>query len=114
MAAGMESDEESILQKRHLDALKRMKEANEYAKQLLAENPDVTDAYIAPGIANCVIESLGAASRFMLWFGGVHGDKKLGMEQVVKKAENGLYLKTFWQNYPCAKVSTRIDRAVSR
>jgi hypothetical protein len=63
LAAGMESDEESILQKRHMDGLKRMKEANEYAKQLLAENPDATDAYIAPGIANYVIGSLGAGSR---------------------------------------------------
>jgi hypothetical protein len=95
LAAGMESDKESILQKRHMDGLKRMKEANEYAKQLLAENPDATDAYIAPGIANYVIGSLGAGSRFMLWFGGVHGDKRLGMEQVAKTAENGRYLKPF-------------------
>jgi hypothetical protein len=95
LAAGMESDEESILQKRHLDGLKQMKEANEYARQLLAENPDATDAYIAPGIANYVIGSLSAGSRFMLWFGGVHGDKRLGMEQVAKTAENGRYLKPF-------------------
>jgi tetratricopeptide (TPR) repeat protein len=95
LAAGMESDEESILQKRHLDALKRMKEANEYAKRLLAQTPDATDAYIAPGIANYIIGSLGAGSRFMLWFGGIHGDKKLGMEQVAKTAENGRYLKPF-------------------
>jgi hypothetical protein len=95
LAAGMESDEESILQKRHLDALKRMKEANEYAKWLLAENPDATDAYIAPGIANYIIGSLGGGSRFMLWFGGIHGDRRLGMEQVAKTAENGRYLKPF-------------------
>jgi len=95
LAAGMESDEESILLKRHLDGLKRMKEANEYAKQLLAENPDATDAYIAPGIANYVIGSQGAGSRFILWFGGIHGDKKLGMEQVAKTADNGRYLKPF-------------------
>jgi hypothetical protein len=31
----------------------------------------------------------------MLWFGGVHGDKKLGMEQVSKTAEKGRYLKPF-------------------
>jgi hypothetical protein len=95
LAAGMESDEESILQKNHLEALKRMKEANEYAKQLLAENPGATDAYIAPGIANYIIGSLGTGSRFMLWFGGIHGDKRLGMEQVAKTAENGRYLKPF-------------------
>jgi hypothetical protein len=95
LAAGMESDAESILQKRHLDALKRMKEANEYAKRLLARHPDAADAYIAPGIANYVIGSHNAGSRFVLWFGGIHGDKKLGMEQVAKTAENGRYLKPF-------------------
>ena len=95
LAAGLESDAESILQKRHLDALKRMKEANEYAKRLLAQHPDAADAYIAPGIANYVIGSQSAGSRFVLWFGGIHGDKKLGMEQVAKTAENGRYLKPF-------------------
>ena len=95
LAAGMESDEKSILEKRHLDALKRMKEASEYAKKVLEENPDCADAYIAPGIANYVIGSLGAGARFALWFGGIHGDKKLGMEQVARTAENGRYLRPF-------------------
>src|SRR6266849_4325809 len=79
LAAGMESNEESILQKRHLAALRRTKEANEYAKRLLAQNPEATDAYVALGMANYIIGSLGPASRFTLWFGGIHGDKKLGM-----------------------------------
>jgi len=95
LAAGMESDAESILQKRHLEGLKRMKKANAYAKQLLAEHPDATDAYIAPGIANYVIGSQSGGTRVALWFGGVHGDKKLGMEQVAKTAENGRYLRPF-------------------
>ena len=95
LAAGMESDAESILQKRHLEGLKRMKKANAYAKQLLAEYPDATDAYIAPGIANYVIGSQGGGTKVVLWFGGVHGDKKLGMEQVAKTAENGRYLRPF-------------------
>lgn len=95
LAAGMESDAESILQKKHLEGLKRMKKANGYAKQLLAEHPDATDAYIAPGIANYVIGSQTGGTRFALWFGGIHGDKKLGMEQVAKTAENGRYLRPF-------------------
>lgn len=95
MAAGMEADALSILEKKHLDGLKRMKEANGYAKRLLAEHPDVADAYIAPGIANYVIGSQSAGSRFALWFGGIHGDKKLGMEQVAQTAENGRYLRPF-------------------
>ena len=95
LAAGMESNEESILQKRHLAGLRRTKEANEYAKRLLAQNPEATDAYVALGMANYILGSLSPASRFTLWFGGIHGDKKLGMEQLAKTAENGLYLKPF-------------------
>jgi hypothetical protein len=95
LAAGMESDADSILEKKHLDGLKRMKEANEYARQLLAQRPDATDAYIALGIANYIIGSLNPGFRFALWFGGIHGDKKLGMEQVSKTAESGRYLRPF-------------------
>jgi hypothetical protein len=95
LAAGMEADALTILEKKHLEGLKRMKEANKYAKQLLAQHPDATDAYIAPGIANYIIGSQSAGSRFALWFGGIHGDKKLGMEQVAKTAENGRYLRPF-------------------
>jgi len=95
LAAGMESDADSILQKKHMSALKRVKEANEYAKRLLAQHPDTADAYIAPGIANYIIGSQSAGTRFTLLFGGIHGDKKLGMEQLAKTAENGLYLKPF-------------------
>src|SRR5260370_24147749 len=57
LAAGMESDAESILQKRHLAGLKRMKKANGHTNQLLQQHPDATDAYIAPGIANYIIGS---------------------------------------------------------
>jgi tetratricopeptide (TPR) repeat protein len=95
LAAGMESNSNVVLLKKHLDGLKRMKEANDYAKQILALRPDALDAYIAPGSANYVIGCLSGTTRFFLWFGGVHGDKKLGMAQVGKTAEGGRYLKPF-------------------
>jgi hypothetical protein len=95
LAAGMESDALSILEKKHLEGLKRMKEANKYAKGLLAQHPDATDAYIAPGIANYIIGSQSGGTRFALWFGGIHGDKQLGMEQVARTVENGRYLRPF-------------------
>src|SRR6267154_4759927 len=37
LAAGMESNADLMLKKQHLESLKRLKEANEHAKQLLAE-----------------------------------------------------------------------------
>jgi hypothetical protein len=95
LAAGMESVEETILQKKRMNGLKKMKEANASAKQLLAQHPDVADACIATGIANYIIGSQSAGSRFALSIGGIHGDKKLGMEHVARTAENGHYLRPF-------------------
>ncbi len=95
LAAGMESNADMMLKKQHLDSLKRLKEANEYAKSLLREQPDADDAYVALGAANYIIGSLSGGARFMLWFGGVHGDKKLGMAQPGKTIDGGRYLQPF-------------------
>src|SRR3981189_907482 len=95
LASGMESNADLMLKKQHLESLKRLKEANEHAKQLLAEQPDANDAYVALGSANYIIGSLSGGARFMLWFGGIHGDKKLGMQQLEKTIENGRYLQPF-------------------
>jgi len=95
LAAGMESNSAMMLKKEHLEALKRLKEANEHAKLLLAEQPDANDAYVALGTANYIIGSLSGGTRFMLWFGGIHGDKKLGMEQLGHTIENGRYLQPY-------------------
>jgi hypothetical protein len=95
LCAGMQSDADSMLLKKHYDALKRLKEANANAEMLLHDHPEAYDAYVAPGIAYYVIGSLPASTRFVLWFGGIHGDKQLGMSQVQKTADNGHYLKPF-------------------
>jgi hypothetical protein len=95
LAAGMESDADMILRKERMEALKLLKVANEYAKQLLQQRPDANDAYVALGSANYIIGSLSGGMRFLLTFGGVHGDKKLGMQQLGKSADSGLYLRPF-------------------
>jgi tetratricopeptide (TPR) repeat protein len=97
LAAGMESDAYSMLLKKHYDALKHLKEANVNAELLLKQRPDAYDAYVALGCANYIIGSLPGSARFMLWFGGIHGDKRLGMEQVQKTVDGGRYLKPFAQ-----------------
>jgi hypothetical protein len=97
LCAGMQSDADSMLMKKHYDALKQLKEANSNAEILLKEHPDIYDIYVAPGIAYYVIGSLPSSARFVLWFGGIHGDKQLGMSQVQKTADNGNYLKPFAQ-----------------
>src|SRR5882762_6030218 len=95
LAAGMESNSDMMLKKKHIESLKRLKEGNEYAKGLLAEQPDANDAYVALGSANYIIGSLSGGARFFLMFGGIHGDKKLGMQQLGKTIEGGRYLQPF-------------------
>jgi hypothetical protein len=95
MTAGMESNADMMLKKQHMESLKRLKEGNEYAKLLLAEQPDANDAYVALGTANYVIGSLSGGTRFFLMFGGVHGDKKLGMQQLGKTIDGGRYLQPY-------------------
>lgn len=97
LCAGMSSDSDSMLLKKHYDALKHLKEANSNAEMLLHDHPDAYDAYVAPGVAYYVIGSLSPSARFVLWFGGIHGDKQLGMAEVQKTADNGHYLKPFAQ-----------------
>jgi hypothetical protein len=97
LCSGMQSDADSMLLKKHYDALKHLKEANANAEVLLKAHPEAYDAYVAPGVAYYVIGSLSSSARFVLWFGGIHGDKQLGMSQVQKTAENGHYLKPFAQ-----------------
>jgi hypothetical protein len=95
LAAGMESNADMMLKKHHIEALKRLKESNEYAKELLAEEPEANDAYVALGTDNYVIGSLSGGARFFLKFGGIHGDKKLGMQQLGNTIEGGRYLQPF-------------------
>ncbi len=95
LSAGMESNANMILKKERLEALKRLKEASAHAKELLAEQPDANDAYLALGTANYIIGSLSGGTRFLLRFGGIHGDKKLGMEQLGITVEKGRYLQAY-------------------
>src|SRR2546429_6311802 len=98
LSAGMESDADMILRKHNLDALHRLKEAKAHAQALLAERADAKDGYLALWAANYIIGSLSMGFRAMLWFGGIHGDKKLGMRQLEEAADGGRYLE------PLAKI----------
>ncbi len=77
LAAGMESNADMMLKKQHIESLKRLKEANEHAKQLLAEQPDANDAYVALGTANYVIGSLSGGARFLLMFGAPGTERRV-------------------------------------
>jgi tetratricopeptide (TPR) repeat protein len=95
IAAGMLSDYTSMIERKELDALHLTREADNTAKELLAVAPDAADAYVALGVANFILGSLSPLKRFVIRFGGYHGDRALGMKQLELAAANGHYLKPF-------------------
>jgi hypothetical protein len=95
LSAGMRSNSLSILEKKPFDGLRRLKEADSYAERLLSVRPDATDSWLALGSANYIIGSLSRPVRFFLWFGGIHGDRDLGMQQLEKTAATGRYLRPY-------------------
>ena len=95
ITTGMLADYAGLIQKRHLETLKRVREAEAYAKNLLAVKPDSHDAYLTLGAANYIIGSLPGYKRFFLRFGGIHGDRRRGMMQLQMAAMHGHYLRPF-------------------
>ena len=95
LASGMQSDALSILERKQVESLKHMKEADTTAAKLLAQQPDAADAWLALGAAHYIIGCLSGPKRFVLRFGGIHGDRKLGMEELSRTASDGRYLKPF-------------------
>ncbi|MGB8473038.1 MAG: hypothetical protein WCE61_03000 [Candidatus Acidiferrum sp.] len=95
LSVGMLADYASLIDKKQLDSLKKIGEADKYANRLLAVAPDAADAYLGLGTANYVIGSLPGIKRFFLAFAGIHGDKKAGIQQLQIAAERGHYLRPF-------------------
>jgi tetratricopeptide (TPR) repeat protein len=95
MADGMESDYDAMIVKKQMAGLGLMRQAEAEANKLLVIDPDAKDAYLALGASNYVIGNLPGFKRAFLWFGGIHGDKNRGIQQMQLAADQGHYLKPF-------------------
>ncbi len=95
LSLGMLANYASLIDKRQLDSLKKVREADKYSKKLLAIAPDAADAYLGLGMTNYFIGSLPGAKKFFLGFAGIHGDKKTGIQQLEIAADHGHYLLPF-------------------
>ena len=97
LVEGMQADDLFLIQKRQLESLRRLREADRNARILLEVAPDARDAYVALGAANYIIGCLPGYKRAMLWIGGLRGDKALGMQQLARAAssEHAHYLRPY-------------------
>lgn len=92
---GMESDYDQIVERKQIPALSLTKQAEAEAHRLLALDPTAKDAYVALGAAHYIIGCLPGYKRAFLWFGGIHGDREKGMDEMKIAASQGGYLKPF-------------------
>jgi hypothetical protein len=97
MTNGMRSDYSSIIEKKQLESLGLLKDADKFATRALAIDPTRADANISIGMAQYVIGCLPTYKRFILWFGGIHGDRAEGMGRLRMAAEKGRYLRPYGQ-----------------
>jgi hypothetical protein len=95
MVDGMESDYDALIIKKQLAGLNMMKQAEAEANTLLAIDNTMQDANVALGMSNYVIGCLPSYKRAFLFFGGMHGDRTRGMQQMGSAAEGGHYFKPF-------------------
>lgn len=97
LADGMESDYDALLVKKQIASLGLMRQAEREANALLALDPSQDDAYVALGASDYIIGCLPSYKRAFLWFGGIHGDRVRGMQEMQRAAEHGRYLRPFAQ-----------------
>ncbi len=95
LSLGMQADYASLIDKQQFDSLKMIRDADKYAKKLLAITPDAADAYLGLGTANYVIGSLPGCKQFFLGFYGIRGNKNTGIQQLETAADHGHYLRPF-------------------
>ncbi len=95
LSLGMQADYAGLIEKHQLESLGMVREADTFAKKLLAVNADAADAYLTLGTANYIIGSLPAVKRFFLRFKGIKGDKRVGIQQLEIAAARGRYLRPF-------------------
>ena len=97
LADGMESDYDALIVKKQVASLSLMRQAEREANTLLALDPSQEDAYVALGAADYIIGCLPSYKRAVLWFGGIHGDRARGMQEMQRAADHGHYLRPFAQ-----------------
>ena len=95
LSLGMQADYASLIDKQQFDSLKMVRDADKYAKKLLAITPEAADAYLGLGTANYVIGSLPGYKQFFLGVYGIRGDKIVGIQQLEIAADHGHYLRPF-------------------
>ena len=89
---GLSADYDGLIEKRYLDALDYTKRGRILAQQLLAEDPNYFDAYLAIGMENYLFSLRPAPLRWLLRLDGAQTDRAAGVADLRIVAQKGHYL----------------------
>lgn len=95
LANGLRGDYAALVEKRNLASLSYMKMSRGKAEQLIGEDPNCYDAYLAVGVENYLLGINPAPVRWMLHMTGAQTDKTQGLQKLHLTAEKGYYLAPF-------------------
>lgn len=95
MLTGMLGNYRALIEKKHWEGVRLTEKAEGMAEKLLKLRPDALDAYLAIGASNYIVGCLPRTKRFFLWFGGVKGDKEVGLAQLKRAADGGDLLRPY-------------------
>ena len=95
LTSGLRADYAALIDKSNMASLRYTRTADDWARQLLAIDPNCADAHVATGFSKYIIGSMTAPMRWILRVGGIAGDKKQGISELKITAENGQYLAPF-------------------
>lgn len=89
---GLHADDLALIERRDFAALSEIKKARELAEQLVSDNPNYYDAYIAIGVESYLLSRKPAPFRWLLRASGSETDKQVGVNKLRLTAEHGQYL----------------------
>jgi hypothetical protein len=95
MAAGVETDYTSLLEKKYFRSYSLSKEEQKYAQKLLALTPPVCDAYLVLGSTEYVVGSMNFFFRLFVRFDRIQGSKQKAVEHLRKVIDGGRYYPPF-------------------
>ena len=87
----LRADDEFMIQRAWITALRSGSRANNYCEQVLKLDPNFIDAYLTRGVFEYAAGSLPLPVRMLASIGGFHGSKKKGLEMVARVAREGNY-----------------------
>jgi tetratricopeptide (TPR) repeat protein len=95
MATSVESNYTGMVEKGYFRTYRLSKEAQQYARKLVAMNPPVCDAYMTLGSVEYIVSNLNFFFRLFVRFDQIQGSKQKAIEELSKVVACGRFYPSF-------------------